>query len=410
MKRNKRSLISNTVSLYLMNFVKLVFPIITLPYLTRVLTIELYGTVTFIKSVLAYVVLIIDFGFMLSATKKIVLADGDLKMISQITSYTLMARICLGFLSAIGYILLIFFLPIMRVNLSFTILYLIAFLLNIFIFDFLFRGIEKMYLVAVPYVVAKTISTIFTLMLVKSDNELLLIPAFEFLGNIIAVIISLYFVLRLEIKFSFNSFKNIWNEIKESSVYFVSNFATTMLGAMTIIIVGIKLPTDKVAIWGICMQLLSAAKSLYNPISNSLYPYMIKSKSISLINKISLYFTIPMVLGCTTVAMYGKQIIMIIAGPSYQNGGEVLITLLPAFVFSFFSMIYGWPVLGAINKEKETTRTTVLAGLFQMLIIFILILTNKFSLVSVAFSCSLSEFLLFILRVVVIRKNINHFH
>lgn len=48
------------------------FPLLTLPYLTRVLSVESYGVVSYVKAVMQYMQLVVDFGFMLSGTKDIV--------------------------------------------------------------------------------------------------------------------------------------------------------------------------------------------------------------------------------------------------------------------------------------------------------------------------------------------------
>ena len=73
MNTEKKVLFKNTFSLYIMNFAKLIFPLFTLPYLTRVLSTESYGVVTYVKAFVTYIQLVLDFGFLLSATKEIVL-------------------------------------------------------------------------------------------------------------------------------------------------------------------------------------------------------------------------------------------------------------------------------------------------------------------------------------------------
>ena len=47
-------ILRNSFSLYIMTFVRMVFPLITLPYLTRVLSYEAYGTVNYINSVMIF--------------------------------------------------------------------------------------------------------------------------------------------------------------------------------------------------------------------------------------------------------------------------------------------------------------------------------------------------------------------
>lgn len=60
-----------------MNIAKMLFPLLTLPYLTRVLSTDCYGSVVYVKSVTTYLQLLVDFGFVLSATKSIVQAREE---------------------------------------------------------------------------------------------------------------------------------------------------------------------------------------------------------------------------------------------------------------------------------------------------------------------------------------------
>ena len=47
---DSKNIVKNTVMLLIMNMAKLVFPLFTLPYLTRILTTNLYGSVSDVKA------------------------------------------------------------------------------------------------------------------------------------------------------------------------------------------------------------------------------------------------------------------------------------------------------------------------------------------------------------------------
>ena len=365
MKVDRISFIKNTSSLYILNIVKLLFPLLTLPYLTRVLSLDAYGMVTYVKALIAYVQLVIDFGFMLSATKNIVNACANPSKIGRIVGDTLAEKIFLSIISILIYSILMWQIPIMRENILFSVLYLLATVTNIFIFDFLFRGIEKMHAVAIPYVVSKTIITILTFIVVKDDSSILWIPILEGVGNLVAAVVSYGFLHHYGIKLSFSDLPVWVKDLKESSIYFLSNFATTIFGVFTTVISGFYLQSQEIAFWGIAMQLLSAAKSLYNPIANSLYPHMIRTKDIQSVKKINRIMLVLIIFGVLIVLFFSNQILSIIGGEKYTISADFLKYLLPAFVASFYSMIYGWPVLGAIDKVKETTMTTILASIVQ---------------------------------------------
>ena len=173
----------------------------------------------------------------------------------------------------------------------------------------------------------------------------------------------------------------------------------------TTVISGFYLQSQEIAFWGIAMQLLSAAKSLYNPIANSLYPHMIRTKDIQSVKKINRIMLVLIIFGVLIVLFFSNQILSIIGGEKYTISADFLKYLLPAFVASFYSMIYGWPVLGAIDKVKETTMTTILASIVQILGLGIFILSDNFTLITLAICSSMSEVVLWISRYLIYFKN-----
>lgn len=404
MKSNK--LLSNTIYLYILTFIKMIFPLITLPYLTRILSLEVYGEVSYIKSYISYVQLFLDFGFLLSATKDIAIAKGkDDKKIEYIVGNTLAEKSFLLIFSAVVTLAASFVIPILRNNQMFLWLYFIAVGLTIFLPDYLYRGIERMECVTIPYSCAKVVSVALTLTLVKSNEDVLLIPILEIAGNLVAAVISLLCLKRLKINIRFNGFKEWVYDLKQSGVYFLSNFATTVFGALTTLIVGIIMNSAEVAYWSVCMQIVAAAKSMYTPIANSIYPYMVTNKNLLLVKMICKIMALPMILGVVVVLFAGENILVLIGGPNYTYAGYIMKWLLPVIVSSFYSMIYGWPVLGAMGKVKETTTSTIIAAACQIVGIFIIYIFDVFNLVTLAVCCGISEIMLLVIRYYIFVRN-----
>ena len=59
----QKNVLKNIIMLYGMSIAKIVFPLLTLPYLTRVLSVESYGVVSYVKAVMQYMQIAVDFGF-----------------------------------------------------------------------------------------------------------------------------------------------------------------------------------------------------------------------------------------------------------------------------------------------------------------------------------------------------------
>ena len=76
----KKKVIWNIVALYGLTIAKIIFPLITLPYLTRVLSVGSYGVVSYVKILITYFQILVDFGFLLSGTKDIVKSRDNRRM------------------------------------------------------------------------------------------------------------------------------------------------------------------------------------------------------------------------------------------------------------------------------------------------------------------------------------------
>ena len=392
------NMINNTIMLYLMTVAKIIFPLITLPYLTRILSVDSYGVVSFVKSYMVYIQLVVDFGFSLSSVKDIVEANNDKKRIGIITGQTILAKLILSAISLVATLILCPFIPLLGNNLLYTLLSFFVIFLSSFLMDFLFQGIEKMHVMTISFVIMKLISTSLTLVLVKSDLDILWIPMLDIISSIIAIIFTLREVHKYKISIKIKTLKKSIELIKESSVYFISNFATTAFGALNTLLIGIAMDSTQVAYWSVALQLI-AVNAMYSPIVNGIYPQMVREKSLLLIKKI-LYIFMPIVfVGCTVFFISAKFIVLIVSGEEYLYSVTVLRYLIPILLISFPVMVTGWPTLGAIGKAKETTITTTVTAVAQVLGLIVLMLINKFTLINVAILRCLTELLMLILRV-----------
>ncbi len=96
MKTPEKRVAMNTTMLMIFHVAKIVFPFATLPYLTRVLSTDTYGIVAYVKTTMTYLQVLVDFGFVLSATKDIVKVRDDKDKIGLVVGDTLIARGILG--------------------------------------------------------------------------------------------------------------------------------------------------------------------------------------------------------------------------------------------------------------------------------------------------------------------------
>jgi len=111
-----RSLVHNFTSLSILQIANYLFPLITLPYIVRVIGPSKFGLINFAAAFIAYFNLICDYGFTLSGTKAISLIRDDKEKLSKTFSTILSIKLLLSVISSLVLIVVVFSIPIFKEN------------------------------------------------------------------------------------------------------------------------------------------------------------------------------------------------------------------------------------------------------------------------------------------------------
>ena len=106
----------NLSYLSLLQVANYIFPLITLPYLARVVGVDAFGLLAVGTSVIAYFQTLIDYGFNYTTVKEIARNKNDKPLINMIVMETMLARIILLVLSFTLIFLGIAFVPYLYEN------------------------------------------------------------------------------------------------------------------------------------------------------------------------------------------------------------------------------------------------------------------------------------------------------
>ena len=400
-----KTIAKNTTMLYIMNITKIVLPLITLPYLTRVLSKECYGTVSYVKAIMQYMQVVVDFGFLLSATKDVVNSKEDKSKLAYVVGNTLLAKLLLVMAALAVLVVMILAVPILRKNILFTLLSFAVVAMTCLLMDFLFRGLEEMHVITIRYVLMRSIAAVLTFVFVRSDADMLWIPVLDIIGSAAAILLVFVEMKKRNIGIRTEGIRKAFEKLKESAVFFLSGMAATTFNALNTLLIGILVDAEHVAEWSVCMQMVTAVQSMYTPITDGIYPHMVKNKSWNLITKTAKLFMTIITAGCVFTFFAARYALLIVGGEKYITAVPLLRAFIPLLFFSFPAMLYGWPALGAIGKEKETTATTMITAGLQVLGLLILMLVGRFQVVYLAFLRGFTEACMFAMRYWLCRKN-----
>ncbi len=360
---------TNILSLFSLQGFTYILPLITFPYLTRVLGPEKYGLIAFATAFVAYFGMVTEYGFGLSASREISINRNNEDQVSKIFSSVIFTKLLIMILCFLALSLIVFSIDSFRAN---WILYFFTFGMvigNFLLPSWFFLGMEKMRYISILNICTSIIFTVSIFIFVRNSADYLYVPLINSIGAIIIGIIAMRIVIKdFKIKFNIPSKENIKTQLKSSWHVFVSNIAISFYTTSNVFVLGIFASTTVVGYYSAAEKLIYVAVGLLGPISQSLYPHIssVASKSkedaSDFIKKIIVYvgsFTFVI----SIILFFGAGLILnILAGNQFENSVIILriLSFIPFIVG--LSNVFGVLFLIALGYANRVSRVQIIVG------------------------------------------------
>ena len=397
----RSKLLSNTIFLYILSFSNQFLGLVTVPYLTRILGPSVYGKLGVAMSLMVYVQIILDFGFILSATERISKNRNNDILCSEIFSAVSIVKIMLAIITGVLFFIICNVVQAWKKDIWLYCFFYIAYCINSFLPDFLYRGKEEMQVITIRTVCVRVFFTLLIFVFVKDEHDLIKYPIILGIGNLISVIWSVVHVHhKYNIRFVKTGINLIKDTFKVTLPFFASRIAATFYQAATTIILGTMYANQPVVgYYSSADKLMSATKSVSSPVADSLYPYMTKNKDYKVIKRILLVACpIIVIIGIVTF-IYAKEICIILFGKEYGEAANVLRCMIPAMAVIFPTYIVCFPVLTPMGLSKYANLSNILGACVQIASIVILLIFNSLNVYTLCICGSTSEVIVFLFRI-----------
>lgn len=362
-----RVLASNFVWLSALQVAGYLFPLITSPYLARVIGADGFGKVAFASAIMVWIQTIADWGFNLTATRDVAKNRDDAQKVSEIFSNVLWARCLLAVVSLAVLIGLILLVPKFYENRT---VILVTFLMipgHILFPDWFFQAVERMKYTTIFNVLLKFLFTVAVFVFVKDREDYILQPLFTSIGYVLCGIISLYLIIvKWGIKLHKPSFKKILLTIKSSTDVFVNNLAPNLYNSLSIVLLGIWGGSAATGIFDGGNKFISMSNQVLSVLEQSFYPFLSRR-----IDKHKVFLAINLIVSILMAAVlfFGAPIIVnLLLSPEFAESVVVLKIMSFSIVFRAISNVYGKNYLIIQHKEKILRTITLLSSVISFLL------------------------------------------
>jgi len=389
-------LFENFFSLSFLQVANYIFPLITLPYLVRVLGPEKFGLISFAQAFTGYFMILTDYGFNLSATREIAIYREDKEKISEIFSSVMVIKFFL-FLLSLGIMSGIVF-TFEKFRQDWEIYYLtFGMVLGQVLFPiWFFQGMERMKYITFLNILAKLIFTIAIFVFVRKVGDYLYVPLLNSLGFIVAGVLGLWIIFKdFGIEFRMPSWEGIKYQLKEGWYIFISTVAISLYTISNTFILGLFTNNTIVGYYSAAEKIIKAIQGLLGPISQTIYPhvsklmYESKEYGIKFLRKVTLLIGSFSFVLSLIIFIFADLIVGIVLGSQYTESVIVLriLAFLP-FIIGL-SNIFGIQTMLTLNFRKAFSNILISASFLNLVLAFILVPSLKH--IGISISVLISE-------------------
>lgn len=399
-------LFSNTLMLLFLQFSGYIIPLITFPYITRTLGPELYGLVVFMYSFMAFFQILLDFGFTLSGTLKCSLHRDEKEKLGFVTFSIIQGKFILSLVGLLLLIFILIFSKTFRGNELFAIFSYIPVFLVLFIPDFVFRGIEKISLITYSTLFSNTIYLFLIIFLIDEPSDYLLIPLILSFSTLVTIVWSWYYLIKVvNIPIKLVGINAVIHSLKESKDYFLSRIATTLYNSSNIFLLGVVgFSVASIGNYGVANNLINTIKSMLTPISDSIYPYMVRNRDFKLIWLI-IFISLPIIFLCISFFyLFADFVIITLCGEKYIDAVPIFQWMLPLILIMLPTYLLGFPMLGAMGLSSKANLSVIVGAFFHVSGLILLFIFFKITILNVIILTIFTELLILFIRLYFIIK------
>lgn len=384
-----------------------IIPLITTPYISRVLGVDNVGIYSYTYSIVYYFMLITMLGINNYGSRTIAKSTNDNDKLSYYFCSIYYLQLFCGIVMLILYNILVLF--VFKEYRSAFLIQNIYILSAIFDINWLYFGLEKFKITISRNVIIKLCSLIFIFLFVKTKSDLLIYIIIAS-GSTLLSQLYLWLFVKKNVKITKVKIRDIFKNFKPCLILFVPVVAYGIYRVMDKTMLGKISGTIVLGYYENAEKIINIPISFINALGTVMLPNISKivndskelEKKIYASFKLCLFFVVPIFFGLLTI---GKDFSVVFFGKDFSNSGIIIQYLSITIVFSAITNVIRTNYLIPKEMDKIYVSSTIIGAIINFIINLCLI--PKYGYIGACIGTILAEFSVMLVQLLYVRKEIN---
>lgn len=410
MEYKEKSLKKNFCMNAILTMSQFIFPLITFPYVSRILLAEGTGKVSFATSIISYFAMFAQLGIPTYGIRACAQVRNDKKKLSKTTQEIFIINIIMSILAYIVFFIAVCNVPRLKDEKILLIIVSSTIFFNAIGMEWLYKALEQYTYITIRSVIFKFIALMAMFLLINQQSDYIIYGAISIFASSASNIFNFvnvhkYISLRPVGKYNFKQ------HLKAVSVFFALSCAATIYVNLDTVMLGFMKTNADVGYYNAAVKIKTILVSIVTSLGTVLLPrasyyvehglkedfYRITQKAINFVflvaTPLMLYFV-----------FFAKEGIFFLSGNNYSGAIVPMQIIMPTLLFIGLTNSMGMQILVPLGKENIVLYSEIVGAIVDLVINYILI--PKYASAGAAIGTLVAEIAVWIVQYIYLRKQI----
>lgn len=410
MESKQKSLKLNFIMNAILTMSQFIFPLITFPYVSRILLPVGTGKVSFATSLISYFSMFAQLGVPTYGIRACAKVRDNREELTRTAQELLSINIVMDVISYGALALALIYIPRLQEERTLYVVISATIFLTSIGMEWLYKALEQYTYITIRSIIFKFIALIAMFLLIHKQEDYVIYGGISILASSASNIFN-FINIRRYINFKPIGNYNFHRHLKPMCVFFAMSCATTIYTNLDTVMLGFMVTDKDVGYYNAAVKIKSILVSIVTSLGTVLLPrasyniehglmdsfWEISKKAINFVFLIA----IPLII---YFIFFAKEGIYLLSGSAYAGSIIPMQLIMPTLLFIGLSNILGIQVLVPLGKEKIVLYSEITGAIVDIIINALLI--PRFASAGAAIGTLLAEFIVLTVQYYILRNEV----